>query len=334
MEHRTAEATSRRALLRAGAAAGAAAALSAGGALGARPARAASASGGPLPYPDVTDTSHASDRAARIFRGFFSAKSRHDPDELMTYFSPTDAYYIDASSGNVWPDWQALSDVFHAFLPPAPPDALSYPLRIVGNEHSALVEFEDTPQLFGSELRILGSVTFDRHGKIIRWIDYWDGRSSLRHNTIGPTYPTDFKDDVTHASPLVRHAAAALQQALSAGDAAATVSLLSFDATFEDMAAHTRVRGRLQIQRYLSRALGQLPYGPGASLAHVVGGDLGGGYEWSAAQVAAPMRRGHTAIELDPGGQISRVTAVYDSGLLTYEAYQSLVSLAAEAPTT
>lgn len=314
-------------MLRAGAAAGAAAALSVGGAL---PALAAPA--GPLPYPDVTDTSHASARAAQIFRGFFSAKSRHDPDELMTYFSRSDAFYIDASSGDVWPSWQALSDVFHAFLPPAPPDALSYPLRVVGDEHSALVEFEDTPQLFGSELRILGSVTFDRQGRIIRWIDYWDGRSSLLQNTIGPTYPTDFKDAAIDASPRVRQAATALQRAFSAGDAAAAVALLSFDAVFEDMAAHTRVRGRLQIQRYLSRALTHLPYGPGASVAHVTGSDLGGGYEWTAAKVAAPMRRGHTAIELDPAGQISRVTTVYDSSLLAVAAYQSLVALAAEAP--
>jgi hypothetical protein len=328
------ESASRRAMLRAGlragAAAGAAVAL---GAVGVGTAGAAGAAGGKsLPYPDVTDTSHASERAARIFRGFFSAKSRHDPDELMTYFSRTDAYYIDASSGSIWPDWQALDDVFHAFLPPAPPEALSYPLRIVGDERSALVEFEDTPELFGSELRILGSVTFDERGKIVRWIDYWDGRSSLRQTSIGPTYPTEFKDDVSRASPAMRRAATRLQEAFTSGDAAAAVAAMSFDAVLEDMAAHTRVRGRPQIQRYLSRALGRLPYGPGASVAHVDGSEPGGGYEWHAAPVAAPMRRGHTALELDRDGQISRITAVYDSGLLSLSDYQALVALAAEPP--
>jgi hypothetical protein len=44
------------------------------------------------------------------------------------------------------------------------------------------------------------------------------------------------------------------------------------------------------------------------------------------------MRRGHTCIELDDTGQISRLTAVYDSSLLSYPAYQSLVGIAAEAP--
>jgi hypothetical protein len=324
------EGASRRAMLRAGAAAGAAAALSA---VGVAAAGTASASGGTaLPYPDVTDTSHATERVARVFRGFFSAKSRHDADELMTYFSRTDAFYIDASSGNIWPDWQALDDVFHAFLPSAPPEALSYPLRIVGDERSALVEFEDTPELFGSELRILGSVTFDEHGKIVRWIDYWDGRSSLRRTSIGPAYPAEFKDEVTRAAAPMRNAASRLQEAFAAGDAAAAVAAMSFDAVLEDMAAHTRVRGRLQIQRYLSRALGRLPYGPGASIAHVDGGAPGGGYEWHAAPVAAPMRRGHTALELDRDGQISRVTAVYDAGLLSFADYQALVALAAEAP--
>ena len=44
------------------------------------------------------------------------------------------------------------------------------------------------------------------------------------------------------------------------------------------------------------------------------------------------MRRGHTCVELDAAGKISRLTAVYDSSLLGYPAYQSLVALAAEAP--
>jgi hypothetical protein len=81
-----------------------------------------------------------------------------------------------------------------------------------------------------------------------------------------------------------------------------------------------------------TRALGQLPYGPGAAVAHVEGSTLGGGYEWTAAPVASPMRRGHTCIELDGTGLISRLTAIYDSSLLSYSAYQSLVGLAAEAP--
>jgi hypothetical protein len=43
------------------------------------------------------------------------------------------------------------------------------------------------------------------------------------------------------------------------------------------------------------------------------------------------MRRGHTCIELDEAGKVSRLTAIYDSSLLSYVAYQALVGLAAEA---
>jgi hypothetical protein len=44
------------------------------------------------------------------------------------------------------------------------------------------------------------------------------------------------------------------------------------------------------------------------------------------------MRRGHTGVELDEAGRISRLTVLYDSNQLAYPAYQSLVGLAAEAP--
>lgn len=323
-------------MLRAGGIAGAAAILGTAGALRAGTASAASLDGAPgpkLPYPDVTDTTHASPSVARLFQGFFSAKSEHNAAKLMTYFSRTSAYYIDASSGNLWPSWQSLDDLFVPFFASGlSPLALSYPLRIIGDERSALVEFEDRPELFGHELRILGSVTFDEDQKIIRWIDYWDGRSALVTNAITSTYPTDFKDGTERASAEVIKAAQALQAAFGAGDAAAAAALFTWDAVHEDMAAHTRVRGQLQIQRYYTRALAQLPFGAGASYVHAEGSDQGGGYEWTAAPVAAPMRRGHTALELDDSGLISRLTAIYDSSLLSYSAYQSLVGLAAEAP--
>lgn len=326
--------TTRRTMLRAGAAVGTGAALGAAGILQAGMANATPMPASRLPYPaNVTDTSHATRRVADIFRGFYTAKSEHNAAKLMTYFSKSNAYYIDASSGGIWPSWDVLNSFFSGFFATNPPkDAISYPLRIVGDERSALVEFEDVPQLFGKELRILGSVTFDRHQKIIRWIDYWDGRSALIQNAIGSSYPTDFRDGEQHAAPEVVRVARALQAAFGAGDAAAAVALFSVDAVHEDMAAHCRLRGQLQIQRYYTRALAALPYGPGAALVHVEGSRQGGGYEWTAAPLASPMRRGHTCLELDETGKISRLTAIYDSSLLGYPAYASLVGLAAEAP--
>jgi hypothetical protein len=328
---------SRRTMLRAGAVVGSASALGAAGAVlgsGAASAATSARAGRGLPYPaGVTDTSHCTREVAEIFQGFYTAKSEHNAEKLLSYFSKDNAYYIDASSGGIWPSWDALNNFFTPYFASGlPADAISYPLRVVGDAHSAMVEFEDAPAFFGHELRILGSVTFDSHHKIIRWIDYWDGRSSLTQNTIGSTYPTDFRDSEQQASPEVVRVARALQAAFAAGDAATAVGLMSFDVVHEDMAAHTRVRGQEQVQRYYTRALGQLPYGKSASLVHVEGSSLGGGYEWKAAPLASPMRRGHTCIELDRSGKISRLTAIYDSSLLSYSAYQSLVGFAAEAP--
>ena len=324
-------------MLRSGAAAGTAAALGAAGLFAAGTARAATTAGSRtrrLPYPpDVTDTSHCTPEAAAIFRGFFTAKSEHHVSTLMSYFSRANTTYIDACLGVSLPSWEAVENTFASAFASAPASAISYPLRIVGDTRSAAIELVDTPEFFvPQELRALSSVTFDSHHKIIRWVDYWDGRSSLRPNTITSTYPTDFRDAEQNADSAVVQAAQALQAAFAAGDAAAAVALMSYDVVHVDMAAHTRVRGTLQAQRYYTRALGQLPYGPGAALVHADGSRQGGGYEWSAAPGAAPMRRGHTCVELDEAGKISRLTAIYDSSLLSYAAYQSLAGLAAEAP--
>jgi hypothetical protein len=200
-----------------------------------------------LPYPDVTDTSHATDRAADIFEGFFTAKSEHDGVKMLTFFAPDPVLYIDAGLGFAWPSRAALLAVWTN--PPfsnGPPNALSYPLRVVGDAHSALIEFEDTPALLGSEFRFLSSVTFNNRAQIVRWIDYWDGRSSqvkIPIGTLGP-YPSDFNDKVVNASARIEQVSQALQDAFAAGNAAAAAQLFSTDAVYEDMALHTRVEGQ------------------------------------------------------------------------------------------
>lgn len=323
-------------MLRIGAAAGTAAALGVTGSIALGTAEATTSEGSRtrgLPYPgDVTDTSHCTPQVAAIFRRLFTAKSKHDAAGFLSFFSKANTSYSDASLGVAMRSWKEMNDFFTPFLSSVPADALSYPLRIVGDERSAVVEFVDTPAFFGKEVVALGSVTFDSKQKITRWIDYWDGRSSLWPNTIPSTYPTDFSDSEQNANHAVVRVARELQAAFAAGDGAAAAALMSPDVVVEDLATHTRLRSAIQAQRYYTRALGRLPYGPGAAVVHAAGGRRGGGYEWSAGSQAAPLRRGHTAFELDAAGKISRLTTVYDSSVLSDAAYQSLVGLAAEAP--
>jgi len=282
----------------------------------------------PLPYPDIVDASHASKGAADFFRTFFTVKSLHQPAEMMKHFAREKVLYIDATSGGIWPSWDALNAVFQNFLA-KPPTALSYPLRIYGDEHSALVHFADTPELFGRELRILGAVSFDGEGRIVRWMDYWDGRSSNVKNILKPTYPTAFADDVGNSSARIAQVAKSLQEAFAGGDAMAATALFTPDAVYEDMALHAQILGRLAIGRYLARSVAKVPYGKGSTMVHVVGSDQGGGYEWTPA-AGAPMRRGITALALDGQGMISHLTTVYDSSLIADPDYQALVLLSAE----
>jgi hypothetical protein len=79
------------------------------------------------------------------------------------------------------------------------------------------------------------------------------------------------------------------------------------------MALRTQIRGREGITRYLSRALPLLPYAT-ASIRHIVGNDVAGGYEWRADGQAVP--RGAAALVLDDEGRIARFTAVWDGSLL------------------
>ena len=127
-------------------------------------------------YPDVVNTSHATPEVAAFFKSYFTAKSEHKPVSTLDDFSEAHLTYIDATLG--WPFYskKGMTELFEQYMPKWPPSGLSYPTRISGDTHSALVAFTDTPELFGGEIRILAAVDF-KDGKVVRWIDYWDGRS-------------------------------------------------------------------------------------------------------------------------------------------------------------
>jgi hypothetical protein len=282
-------------------------------------------------YPDIADASHASRHAAEIFQGYFTAKSLHDANLWLQFFHPTQVVYYDATLGVGWPSRSALVGQFPSMVQGWPENATSYPLRILGDTASAVVQLVDTPGMFGAEIRAISAVDF-RDGKVTRQVDYWDGRRNPAIASRSPEdqYPYDLGLDTvgeTAASKMDR-TARQLNAALAAGDAEAAAALFTYDAIFEDTTLRTREEGQLAIGRYLQRALPQLPYGPGTTLRHVLGSARGGGYEWQTD--GGPVRNGITALELDGAGAISRLTTVWDASRMSDSAVQALAVLSVE----
>ena len=284
-------------------------------------------------YPEISDNSHASPEVAQILNDVFAAKSQHKPAAMMTFFSTGPMAYFDANLGWAFADHKALADMLETYMPQWPKTALSYPTRISGDTHSALVQFTDTPELFGGEIRTLGVLDF-KDGKVVRWVDYWDSRSygaeaAAKLRTLADKFPDlryDIESDGTSAK--ITSVSQKLNEALAAGDAASADALFSYDAVYEDMALRAQIRGKLAIGKYLERVLAKAPYGKNAKLVHVVGSDQGGGYEWVNADNS--VERGVIAIDLDEAGQIMRLTTTWDNGVMSDSDYQALA--AATAP--
>ncbi|MFK0159427.1 hypothetical protein ACIQVL_19640 [Streptomyces sp. NPDC090499] len=315
------------------------AALVGGIATATAPAAAAATSGrvhipGTTRFLDHTvDVARATPQLVRQLSDYFTDKTDRKPAMTMAHFS-RQVIYVDAILG--WSlSWQALDDLFARIMPMWPATAESYPVKILGNADSALVMFTDTPELFGHELRPLGFVDF-RHGQIVRWVDYWDGREFTladiaAQRTPADQFPDDFGEKAVgeNAAPAMRRTAHALAQALAAGDAVAASALFSADGIFEDRVLHTGVHGQQAIRSYLGRALHHLPYGLGAQVRHVVGSTVGGGYEWK--QTTGPVHRGGAALELDQDGRISHFTAVWDGSLVSGAELNRIQSLTIES---
>ena len=252
---------------------------------------------------------------AGVLNRFFATKTKCDVEGTMSYFSPDMASYIDATLGWDIDSYPALKGVFAQYMPNWAPPGRSYATKILSGETSALVHMVDTPELFGGELRILAAIDF-AYGKIVRWVDYWDS-SAFDHDlyaqlrTPDDSFPTDLKDShaPTRAAPELVDTATALQQAFGAAGASAAHDMLHSDVVLVDMALRVQVIGRIETVAYLDRVLDQAPYGRSSALRHVVGGDAGGGFEWTAADSLV----GITALERDADGLLTSITSVYDS---------------------
>ena len=282
----------------------------------------------------ATDVSHATDRAAEIFASYFGAKSAHDAGRFMEHFSRRQTTYADATLGWNLPTWEAQADVANAYMPNWG-DGVSYATRILGDEHSAVLFVVASPEILGSDIRGISGVDLDEDGKIIRFIDYWDGRhfgaEALTQIRVSPDgFPRTFGEEAVapQAGPRMRRVVEDLGGALAASDAERAAELFATDAVLEDMTLRTQVRGRPAIERYLGRAVGALPYAAGASVGHVMGNDLGGGYEWRNDRDEAA--RGIVALALDPSGLIDSLTTTWDGTLVGDDRLSSLARLALE----
>ena len=285
---------------------------------------------GGTPYPDIADNSHATAAAAAFFRSFFTAKTSRDVEATHAHFHPAKTAYFDATLGWALSANADVRKMWEQYMPQWPPGAKSYPTQILGDMTSAVVFVTDTPELFGGEIRTI-SIADLEDGKIVRLVDYWDGRgfgadlaASLR--VPADSYPHDLGvSTVTSRPGPIATAAAELTTALGAGDTGRAGELFSYDAVFEDMALRTQLRGQAAITRYLRRALPGLPYAR-ASVRHVAGAGHGGGYEWRAD--GQPVAAGAAALQLSQDGKITKFIVVWDGSLLDDRA---ITALAADA---
>ncbi|KAJ4160095.1 hypothetical protein NW754_003219 [Fusarium falciforme] len=216
-----------------------------------------------LLYPDIADISHATPALAEFLRHYFQAKSRHDADEWIKDFDTSKVTYIETvlglhlNSANFEATTKAIMATWGA-------DARSYPLRIIGDTHSAVMFFVDTPAMFGSELRGIAALDME-NGKVVRQVDYWDGRRSPLAETRVPEsqYPASFGESAVQRArnPVLQGIVNELHAGLSTGNGSVTAALFDVDAVWEDRTTRTLLDGRLAIERYLARASSSLPYG-------------------------------------------------------------------------
>lgn len=316
--------TTRRAVL--GGAGAIAAATVLAGTMG--PAHASVTNAPPVPLPDPPlDATHATPLLVHRVNSLFSDKTARDVDRFMSHFSQKPLYYTDATLGWYVPSWASLDAIFKQYMPTWPDTARSYATRIIGDENSAIVEFVDSPELFGHEIRAIAAVDF-RDGLIVREVDYWDGRhfgidavNALR--TPAAQFPTTYGEEfiAERSSPALRRVLDRLRAALAVGD---TTGLFAEDAIFEDLALHTEFAGTLAIDAYVSRAYTRLPYGLGTTVRRTLGSGQGGGYEWIGNGFFGS--HGIIAVELDAADLISRFTVTWDGSRLDDAAMATLLA--------
>ena len=281
------------------------------------------------------DARHANKEAVDLFNRFFATKSRHDCNATMEFISRDLSVYVDATLGWELNGYDALKEVWARYMPTWG-EGKSYPTRILGELNggtgSVMLEFTDTPELFGADMRVLGAVDVV-DGKITRWADYWDsaaydGKRFQKMKRPPADPPLALRNMPPVASARIRDVVSNFVGMVSAGNTAGAATLFSYDGVFEDRSLNVRIAGLPAINRYLARVNHKSPFGRGVKLGHVVGGDAGGGFEWASA--SAPVKTGAVALSINTEGKITRASIIYDSRSLPATSRSELTALALE----
>jgi limonene-1,2-epoxide hydrolase len=286
-------------------------------------------------FPTLVDARHANKEAVDLFNRFFATKSRHDCDATMEFISRDLSVYADATLGWELNGYDALKEVWARSMPTWG-EGRSYATRILGDVNggtgSVMLEFTDTPELFGGDLRVLGAVDVV-HGKITRWADYWDSVAGvseryekMKRPPVDP--PVALRTTPAATSARIRDVTSQFVGMLSGGDTEGVAALFSYDGVFEDRSLNAKIVGFPAINRYLARVNHKSPLGRGVKLGHVVGGDAGGGFEW--ASLSSPVKTGAAALSINAEGQITCASIVYDSRDLSATSRNELAALTPE----
>lgn len=272
--------------------------------------------------------------SSHVVAGFLRAKNAHDPHATHGYFHSDRCAFTDATLGMQFLGNTAVRTLWEQLLPPLPAGAHSRATRIVGGLSSFIVFVTNSPEMFGSEIRSVAAVDVEDN-RVVRWVDYWDGRTmdagridELRAPT--EAFPTSFGEALVVSRPqsAIDIAARHLAAALAGGASGAAASMMAPDAFFEDLTLRVALRGSAAIERFLDRALPDLPWGTGARLRHVTGEGHAGGFEWIGDRTAP---NGVACIDVDESGRITRLTTMWDGTQLHVGTLSSLV-LAATTP--
>jgi len=285
-----------------------------------------------LPNPEL-DATHGTRGLADLATAIFRDKTIDPGDKFLAHYDKL-AHHSDVVLGFKH-DFEAIGATLGPFTARWPDSARSYPTRVLGDKDSAVIFLVDEPPLFGSEVRLVLAMNF-RDGKILRQVDYSDGRhfgadaiAKLadaipgQFRTKGPVPDLGEKGIGETADPRMRTRATALSAAFSGGDFVGAATMFAPDAALEDLTLRTQIVGREAITVFLESALPLLPYGSGTRVRHILGSSRGGGYEWIADGGRVP--NGIVALELGEDGLITRFTTIWDGSLLDDDAMITLL---------